>query len=75
MEIGEALGERQTILGGWIDIRGVKLFNLNLYIFIFHFRNWKDDKHNGFGRLIMNNGNVYEGDWEDGMFNGVGEYI
>ena len=36
---------------------------------------WKDDKADGFGKLIHADGDVYEGEWKDDKANGEGVYI
>lgn len=36
--------------------------------------NWKDDKKNGFGKMIYSDSTVYEGNWQDNMRHGKGKY-
>ena len=35
---------------------------------------WKEDKFNGYGRLISMNGDYYEGEWMNGIIQGNGKY-
>ena len=36
---------------------------------------FKDDKKNGYGEMILNNNDVYKGHFFDDKFNGKGKYI
>ena len=36
--------------------------------------NWKDDKKDGFGKLVFDNGEIYEGEFLNDMKHGPGKY-
>lgn len=40
----------------------------------FYIGEWKFDEKDGYGRLVLESGNVYDGEWVDSVAHGKGEF-
>ena len=48
---------------------------MDIFIKIQYFKcNYKNNKRKGYGNMIFNNGEVYEGNWENDIINGYWKY-
>lgn len=66
--------EDKIYKGQWIgnqrDGRGEEV---NLEEKTYYIGEFKEDKKDGYGRIVMDNGIVYEGDWQEGVAHGEGK--
>lgn len=65
--------ENRIYRGQWTHgERSGRGIEVNLEELSYYIGEFKSDKKDGFGRLVMQNGNIYEGEWQENVAHGQG---